>query len=178
MNAYRYPRQTLTGDYVRAAAGLVLCVGPLVVVDVGLWPRLVLGGLAAMFVLFGWRTWVRQMTTVTVGEGGISTSGPRQVSLPWPDLRQVKLSYFSTRRDKSGGWMQLSLKGTGPSLQLDSNIEGFDEIARHVFGAATANEVPLSPTTASNFAGLGCAADEQSWGDPKQWSGDVGMRHE
>lgn len=177
MSEYRYPRQALTGDYVRAGAGLLLTGGPLLAVDVGFWPQLLLGALVILFGFFGWRTWVRQMTTVVVGEDGISTLGPRRASLPWSELRRVKLSYFSTRRDKSGGWMQLNLKGGGRNLQFDSNLEGFDDIARRTFEAAMAYNVELSATTIGNFAGLGLTpgkADASSWGDPKQWQGDSG----
>ncbi len=175
MSGYRYARDALTGDYVRAGAGLALTAGPLLVVDVGLLPRLILGGLALLFAYFGWRTWVRQMTIVSVGEDGISTSGPLRASLSWPELKHVKLSYFSTRRDKSSGWMQLKLRGGGRNLQLDSNIEGFDEIARYAYDAAVANGLSLSPTTVSNFAGLGLspAGEDTGWGDPKEWQDET-----
>jgi len=171
--------ESLTGDYLRAAAGMLFCGGPLVLVDVGFWPLLILGGLTALFAYFGWRTWQRHSTLLSVDDTAIATRSvipphlPWQTAkLPWPDLKRYKLSYFSTKRDKTGGWMQLTLHGKGRKFQIDSAIEGFDEIARQAFKAARHNGIDLSDTTLGNLSAIGIdkTGGEAGWGDPADWA--------
>ena len=63
----------------------------------------------------------------------IRGSGLGTQELPWSKLDQLKLRYYGTRRQKKreagGGFMQLTLKGGGTSLTLESSIEGFEYIA-------------------------------------------------
>jgi hypothetical protein len=76
----------------------------------------------------------------------------------------LKLSFYGTRRQRSreagGGFMQLSLKGAGTSLSLESSIEGFEYIAWRAVKAARENGVDLDPTSAGNLLVLGIDADE------------------
>ncbi len=179
MSEHRYPLDSLTGDYLRAGAGVTLCGGPLVLVNVGFWPFVVLGGLTTLFAYFGWRTWRRHMTVLTLSETGVAAHSQKlpqlswlNATLPWPELRRYKLSYFSTKRDKSDGWMQLTLRGAGRKLQIDSAIEGFDELARQAFRAARRNGIELSQTTLGNLDAIRIADSEASegWGDPADWA--------
>ena len=84
--------------------------------------------------------------------------------MAWNNLKAVRLNYFSTRFDRTGGWMQLMLKGPGgpdgAAIRLDSTLEGFGDIARQAAAAARAARVPLSEATRNNFASLGIAVDD------------------
>ncbi len=160
---YRYPVQALRSDYFRAGAGLALCTLPLIFAPPFGGVFLVFGGLATMFALYGLRAWARQMTVVDVTETVVSAACPRiisgrlasRVTLAWDEVRTIKLSYFSTKRDRTDGWMNLKLKGAGESLSVESDIDGFSAIAAKAAAAAKANNVPLSEATVSNFAVLG-----------------------
>ncbi|MHA1564015.1 MAG: hypothetical protein ACTSX7_01775 [Alphaproteobacteria bacterium] len=179
MSEHRYPMESLTGDYLRAAAGVVFCGGPLILVDVGRWPLIVLGGLTVLFTYFGYRTWLRHTTLLTIDDTRLATHSVKpphvpwqNASLPWPDLQRYKLSYFSTKRDKTGGWMQLTLRGKGRKFQIDSAIDGFDDVARQAFHAAHRNKVQFSDTTLGNLGAIGIedtANKSGGWGDPANW---------
>lgn len=155
MNEHRYPLRELGGDYVRAAAGLAATLGPLLFVPASPVMMWLLGGLAALFLAFGARTALRQMTVVRVDEAGITAIGPLGATIAWEELGRLALAYYSTRRDRTRGWMQLSMKGRGRSLRLDSTIDGFRDIAAAAARAAALRGVALTPATIGNLAALG-----------------------
>jgi hypothetical protein len=157
---YRYPRAELRGDYLRAGAGIVLTGLPLAATWGNLYAGLILGALLALFVVFGLRTWLRQASVYEVGDDGIACNGwsilgAGRVSLPWREVERVKLAFYSTRRDRSKGWMHLKISGGKHRLGIDSLIEGFDDIASRSANAAASNGVKLSDSTLRNFAALG-----------------------
>lgn len=160
---HRYAFAALRADYIRSAAGLVMTGIPLLVAGGALIPSLILGGLAAMFGAFGLRTWLRQISTVWVGPDaiGLSRQGSkvRSKTLEWRSVDLIKLAYYSTRRDKAHGWMNLKLRGNGRSLTIDSMIDGFDAISLVAAKAAAHRGVALSDTTVRNFAALGIIID-------------------
>jgi hypothetical protein len=82
-----------------------------------------------LFLVYFVRAVVRHLTRIELSEAGIAALGPFGRAIPWDELRSMKLNYYTTRSDRSGGWMQLDL-GTGQrSLSVDSRLEGFAEIA-------------------------------------------------
>ncbi|MFQ5955958.1 MAG: hypothetical protein ACE5JZ_12905, partial [Kiloniellales bacterium] len=125
----------------------------------------VFGTLTALFLMFGLRTWLRQGKSVEVTEEAISARRTPALSrdrrsIAWRDLDKVKLSYYSTKRDRAEGWMQLSLKGGRTTLKIDSTLDGFVEIAAQTAAAVTANGIELRPVTVSNFAALGITFED------------------
>ncbi|MFQ5955359.1 MAG: hypothetical protein ACE5JZ_09885 [Kiloniellales bacterium] len=159
MSLHRYPMKALAGDYARAGAGMTVALGPLLFVTPGPVMIGLLGGLAALFLVFGLRTWRRHMTLVEVTEQGITTEAsplpaPR-VSIPWRRLSGLKLRYYSTQRNRAQGWLQMGLSARDRTLWLDSGLDGFETVARRAAGAALANRVSLGPTTVSNLDALG-----------------------
>jgi hypothetical protein len=162
MTELSYPAGALRGDYVRAALGLLLTVGPALAIPWSSPANLVLLPAACLFAIFTIRTWRRQQSRVIVNDDGISIFGMRRVSLDWAKINAVKLSYFSTRRDRSGGWMQLKLRGEDPrrpdrarTIRIDSTLDEFDTVARRAAAAVTANCIAISPATRVNFAAMG-----------------------
>ena len=160
---YRYPLKALKGDYYRVGAGLAFCALPLFFASPFGGVFVVFGGLATMFTVYGLRVWARQMTVVDLTGAAVSATGPRiisgrlasRVTLAWDEVSAVKLSYYSTKRDRTDGWMNLKLKGAGRGLSIESDIDGFSAIANKAAATAKANRVALSETTVSNFAVLG-----------------------
>jgi len=155
MSDHRYTLASLTPDYIRAGVGVVLTAGPLVLVRPIPALALVLGVLAALFVLFAARTAIRHATTIQLTNAGIRALGPLGGAIGWADLTRVDLRYYSTRRDRDKGWMQLRLRGGRRALRLDSSVDGFEMIAARAAGEARARSVGLDHSTRENLAAIG-----------------------
>jgi len=91
----------------------------------------VLGGFAAIFGAFAIRTALRHGTSLEIDEAELRATGLRQATIPWDRLDRMKLAYYSTRRDRKSGWMQLELGAGRARLSLDSRLGGFDRLVRH-----------------------------------------------
>lgn len=178
MNEYRYSTAALNGDLVRAGIGFVLCAAPIALANLEAWLMLLLTVPAGLFTLFGARTWLRRGVRIAMDDTGISATGLNTTRIPWRDLRRFKLSYFSTRRDRSNGWMQLNLRGPSGRLAIDSNLDGFDDVCHRAFRAAADNDVELSGASLRNLAELGLVTDMApkpqpsagtGWGNPADW---------
>ncbi len=155
MSEHRYTAAALTPDYVRACAGILLTAGPLAVVNPLPTLAYVLGALALLFVLFAARTAIRHMTTIRLTSVGIQALGPFGVAIEWSELSKMELRYFSTRRNRSKGWMQLRLRGGRVGLRLDSNVEAFESVAARAAEEARSRGVALDDSTRANLTGLG-----------------------
>ncbi|MEP4378122.1 MAG: hypothetical protein ABJ215_10465 [Alphaproteobacteria bacterium] len=179
MTRHRYSPRAINADLLRAGIGLFCCLVPLAAVDFGIVVTLVFAIPAVLFAIFGLRTWRNRAITVRVDSDGISTGGPGGANIPWPDLATVKLSYFSTRRDREAGWMQLKLQGANRTIALNSALEDFETICRAAFEAARQLDIELTDASARNFAALGLGAimpDHDptpaaltGWGNPADW---------
>jgi hypothetical protein len=123
----------------------------------------VLGTLAALFAVHGARTWVKSATRIEVGDEGIAVRGPRNAALRWDGLRQMRLTYYSTRRDGSKGWMQMKLQGAETTVRIDSTLDGFAALARRAAAEAAKRGVELPPATQANLAALGRTTGRDAW---------------
>lgn len=150
-----YPASAMIGDYARAAAGLVPAAVLFGSTPVGSVATVVLGGFAAIFAAFGLRTALRHGTSLEMTEAELRVRGPWSGTIAWNELDRLKLAYYSTRRDRSSGWMQLEIGGGGRRVRLDSRIGGFDQVVRRAAIAAAARRVALSEATVSNLESLG-----------------------
>jgi hypothetical protein len=155
VSRHRYPTSALAGDYARTLLGLALAVPPLALLPLNPYVAALLALLAALFVVFGWRTLLRQLRPVEVTDVAIASAGPFPVELKWSALDEFRLAYFATRRDGAGGWMQLALRAGRRRLRLDSRIEGFAAVVERAARAAVARRLNLSTTTTANLAALG-----------------------
>jgi hypothetical protein len=164
MTAHRYASRALMGDWMRAGIGLGLTAGPAALVPVGSSVQYVLVPLAVLFAVFSYRTWRRQVARVELQPHGISVLYPNQaIRLSWHKITSVRLNFYSTRSDRAGGWMQLTIKGSDESrdaiIRLDSALEGFGDLARRAAAAAVANRLALPAATHANFGALGIDCD-------------------
>jgi hypothetical protein len=158
MTMHAYSTGALAGDYARAAAGFTLVTAPIALVPLSLTVAGLLGLGSVLFAAFGLRTAVRQMRRLELTEDGIAVVGLLPASLSWDEVEEVRLAYYSTRRDRREGWMQLTLRGRGRTLRLDSRIAGFETIVAKAAQIAAQRGLPLSPSTTANFGALGIAA--------------------
>lgn len=154
MVEYRYDRRTLLGDYARAAAGLMLAAGPLLLVDTGRIGAIVLVALAFLFLAFGLRTGLRQVTRIRVDSGGVTTTGPFARRIRWDDLASVVLNYYTTKRGGRAGWMQLKVTGGGVTVSAESTLSGFADLVERIAREAAMKGVELPTTTRNNMRAL------------------------
>lgn len=155
MSSHRYSFQSLLPDYLRGAAGFT--------VGGGFWllapgvPHVVVifGGLTALFLLFTIRTIVRQRTRIEMTDATISSGGLQRTILRWHDLDHVRLRYYSTRRNRSGGWMALKLRNGRRAISVDSSLAGFEAIAARAARTIGDKGLAVDDVTLANLAALG-----------------------
>jgi hypothetical protein len=155
-----YPTSAMVGDYLRAAA-VVVPVGVLFAsVSVGTVPAVVLGGFAALFGVFGLRTVLRHGTSLEMTDTELRAQGAWRRIIPWDELDRMKLTYYSTSRDRRSGWMQLELGAGGARVKLDSRIDGFDHLVWRAAEVAAARGIALNEATMANLQALGVTLPE------------------
>ncbi len=155
MTWYVYPTSAMYGDYLRAAAGFVPAAAILTTMPVGVVTASVLSSFGAIFAVFGVRTLVRHGTRFDLTELALRASGLRRTSIAWAELDRMTLAYYSTRRDRRDGWMQLELRSGRNKVRLDSRIEGFAELVGKSASAARSRGLTLNAATLANLAALG-----------------------
>jgi len=155
-----YPAAAMVGDYLRAAAGLVPTGVVFATEPVGTVAATVLGGFAAVFGIFGLRTVLRHGTILEMTDTELRTHGAWRARISWAKLDRMKLTYYSTRRDRRSGWLQLELRAGGSTVRLDSRIVGFDQLVRRAAEVAMARGVALNEATLDNLQALGIRLPE------------------
>jgi hypothetical protein len=151
----RYRRSPLAGDYLRGGAGAVMAGLPMVLVDVHWIPGIVLGSILTVFAAFLIRTAMRHATAVTVDNVGLRVSGPLGRALRWQELTDMSVKYFSTKRDRSEGWMTVRLDSSNSSVKLESTLDEFDMVLSRAAAAARRNDLVLDDVTRANLSALG-----------------------
>ena len=155
MNEMTYSRGSLVLDYVRALLGLGIVGGLLLFTTPVALVQWLLIALFVLFTAFTWRTWSRHQSAFTIHPEGLEQLRPRVNRLGWEELQDVQLRYFSTRRDRKNGWMQLNLQGNGKKIIVDSNLNGFDAILQTVARVVTEKKLDLGAATRENFRAMG-----------------------
>ena len=157
MSTHRYSASGLAADYCRAGIGLFATAGPLALLDPTGTGGLVyiLASLAILFGVFAVRTLIRQLTVYEATETGLRVSGPIGFQLAWSDVSDVRLEYYSTRRDRGRGWMQLRVRGAGRTVRLDSTLESFSDIVGRAAEEAACRGIVLGDATLDNMRALG-----------------------
>ena len=153
-SSHRYPPRAVLLDYFYSGLGLLFTVGPMAGTAPSGPAAWVLSALAALFAVYGVRTVLRHRTWLSVSEDGITVRGILRRHLPWERLTRCTLGFYSTRRNRDRGWMQLTLKAGRRSLRIDSQIEGFERIVRRAARAAAAHGIALDNTTQENLRAL------------------------
>jgi hypothetical protein len=152
----------MCGDYVRAAAGFFPTAAILAAMPVGTVAATALMSFVALFAVFGLRTIVRHGTRFEMTESVLRASGLRHTSIAWGELDRMTLTYYSTRRDRRDGWMQLELRSGWTKVRLDSRIEGFAELVDKSARAATSRGLTFNVATLANLAALGVSLHTES----------------
>jgi hypothetical protein len=156
----RTPARILVPDYLRALAGGAVAALPPLAVPLSPWVAAAFATVAGLFGLFAVRTVQRHLTVIALDPDGITAEGPFGRRLTWAGLTRIRLRYYSVRRDRAKGWMQLTLSGKNAAgrrarLDLQSGLDGFDLIAERAAAAARAHKLCLDETTLHNFQAIG-----------------------
>ena len=151
---YRYPRRALWLACAGSAAGVAAALGLLGFAQLAAPVAWVASAVAALFLVYFARTVCRQLTHFELDETGIRARGPMGVAIRWEELRSLRLDYYSTRRDREEGWMQLKLGDAQHTIRIDSELDGFAELARAAARAAAARGIALDASTLSNLDAL------------------------
>ena len=155
MSTHKYPVSSLRSDYLRACAGIVFT--SLMLVGASSIPvvSLIVGSILFLFVGFGFQTWNRHLTTIRIDGDGLNVYGLRRRKIQWQQLTGAKLRFFTMKRDRNSGWMELTLLTENGKYKIDSSIQGFNKIAQAVVHSAEANNVVIDKTSVENFNGIG-----------------------
>jgi hypothetical protein len=163
MSLLAYPRAAAFGDLVRALLGAGVVLVPVAAVPTGPVVTVLALAAVAVFAALGLRAALLLCTRFEIDEAGIAALGPINRAVSWRDLRMVKLAYYSTRRDRSGGWLQLTLVDGRRRVSIDSRLDGFGRLAAIAAAAACARNLTLDPATRSNFEALGIPLEDTRW---------------
>lgn len=162
MTEYRYPASSLAVSLTRGLAGVVAFLSPFFVVDPAPMVQAVLIALAALFAVYAVRAVLRHLCVVRMDDDGIGTVGPMGRHVAWDSLAKVRLSYYTTGRDRRRGWMELKISTARRTLRIESSIGGFAEIVERTVGEAQRRGLPLDPATSNNLEPLGIRADSRA----------------
>jgi hypothetical protein len=154
MSTLRYPPGAVVGDVLRGACGTLIVVGVLAAASLPTWLAALLIGCLALFLVFTAQSCVRIRRRYRVDAQGVGVEGAG-TAVCWRDLDGLELGYYATRRDGHGGWMQLTLRGGGRKLRLDSRLEDFERVLDRSLAAAARRGLALAPATRANLQALG-----------------------
>jgi hypothetical protein len=153
-SSHGYPLRALGLDYAGAAAGLGVSLGLIVFLRLAAPIAWIAAATAALFLVYFARTVCRQLTRIVLDEAGIRAEGPLGAAIRWDELRALRLDYYSTRADRERGWMQLKLADAQHTIRIDSDLEGFAQVAERAALEAARLDLALDPGTLNNLVAL------------------------
>ncbi len=159
MQLFRYPAGALTADYARSLSGLALTAGPIwFLAPAGVVYGVLTAG-SVLFLVYFARAVVRHLTQIELSETGIAARGPFGAAIRWDELCSMKLNHYSTRSDRSGGWMQLDLSSRRRSIHVVSELGNFPQLAGAAAREALRRGHRLDERTRANLGALGVPCD-------------------
>ena len=161
---YRYSRAAIAGAYARSAVGLAFTLGPLAVLEPAPWLSVILVIGAALFLVYLAKSIALHTMQIVVDANGIRTEGLFAADIAWNTLRDVGLNYYTTRNDRSQGWIELVVRGRRGTIRILSVLQGFNEIVACVVREAEMRNCPLDDRTRTHLAMLGIRSVRESYG--------------
>jgi len=154
VSIHRYPPRSLSTDYYRASGGVAVTLLPLLVIRPD-WPvALIFVLVAALCGYFLYRTIERHRLVIGMDDEGIFARGFNSVDIRWTDMSRFHLNYYTLRRDRTNGWMELVLRAGDKTIKVDSRLEDFVTVVRRAHSAARQNRLPMTPITQANLMAL------------------------
>ncbi len=165
MSVHAYPPRAIVGDYLRAGVGFVLACLPFTLDDVPTLLAVIAFVFMGIFAIYAFVTYTRHRTRIELNDDGLVVTAWRRTPIPWQDLREIKLSYFASRRERRSkkiegdGWMQLRLRGPQGKVHIESTCDGFEDMLRPAVAVALEKKLSLSGATAANLDSLGISLE-------------------
>jgi len=156
--SYRYPAHALRAGYALGGSGAIGAAALLTLAQPAPIVQWVLGAGGLLFLVYFARIVVRQLSRIELDAAGISTRGPLGTTIRWDVVRAVRLNYYSTRQDRSGGWMEFVVRGPRRSIRIESALEGFAEVVGDVVREVRRHGLDLDERTRANLHALGITA--------------------
>ena len=157
---HSYPLASLYGNYLQSLAGIVFLGTPFYFSIGNVWLMPILGGLTALFVIFGIRTAIRHLSVIETTPESIAVVGPFGRRVAWSEITKVDLRFFATSRGKAEkGWMELKICDQAGCVKMESNLEGFEHIASKAANVGFRNGASMSQSTMENFTAMGVTVD-------------------
>jgi hypothetical protein len=161
---YGYPRSEIGKDYLRALIGLAVCAAPFLWVWPATFVIVLLACMAFLFLILLAQTAYRHAQRIVVDDEGITVHAVLRRRIPWNQLQQLQLSYFTTWKNVKG-FMELKLKGGGTTIRIGSNLRDFNDVVRVASAAAGRNRLQFSAATIDNLRHL-ALPDPRPLSDP------------
>ena len=173
----RYDRISVIGDILRGGVGGVIVIAPVVTLSLHWVVQIILISLGLLFWWFALRNTMRLQTRIDLLEDSLIIDGISRAQLNWCDLTGLSARYFSTRRDRSDGWLQLTIEGSNrQKLVIDSAIMDFDQLAEHAAYHAQRQGIEIDMVTAENLTAIGVPA-RYFISPPSKQSADAATPH-
>ena len=155
MSGFRYPVASLRGDYIQAAVGTTI-TGALMISAFSV-PVMFffIGPLFVLFFGFGLKTWSKHLTMIEIEPSGLQIFGFRRRHVDWNSVTGAKLRFFTIKRDRDAGWMELTLLTDSRKIKIESTIDGFNEIAEAVARIVESKDIKIDETSVENFNAIG-----------------------
>ncbi|MGF7163107.1 hypothetical protein FHS85_004765 [Rhodoligotrophos appendicifer] len=152
---FRQPWGVTVVAVLKALAGLAV-TGAVALGGLGNpWVLAIAGIIALLFGAQLIAAVARHMSVIGIDDDAITRSTPFGRQIRWADLDDVELRYFSTRRDRENGWMDLVLRGGRQKIVIDSDHPGFDPAVRRAVRTLRKKGIAMSPATIANAIVLG-----------------------
>ena len=148
---YRYPRAAIRRGLVVGAGGALAALTLAFAGHENQTVSVICITLSVLFAAYGVRVGLRGISAIILDQTGLRVVGPRQHAVAWDDLADVRVRYFTTRRDGENGWMELSVLGGTNRITIDSDIDGFADLLVHVREMADARGLELTEATSENI---------------------------
>lgn len=166
ISIHRWPPASLTGDLMKGIISFGLALFLLLVTPIGSIGFVIALCLVVVFGLYLASSVSRLRTVVEVDDQGLRLSGglfgPKTIK--WNELERFELRYFSLRRDRKGGWMDLKLKARGQTVVLDDRLDRFHDVLARAWTGARSADVGMSDATHANLIAAGIIAKPRPHG--------------
>ncbi len=152
ISEYKYAFSSSRANILRGTLAASVCFfflvasEPLPIVSYSL---VVMGVIFAGYALWCFR---RRNVRVAITEGGVEVGDKVRVGILWNDIEDVRLDFYTTRRDRDSGWMTLKLRDkNGKSVRVGSDLDGFQNLVGHVAKVVEDTGLEMNVSTRANI---------------------------